>query len=166
MFDEHPYGFQANLCEVEAATLCMSERAKSAFQTNPRGVGTFILFPCLLSDIMASDDALHEFRPTWAAWFWHIILTVGLFAPIAWWLRRGVRYEVLDDRVVKHSGRISSQTDEFALGQVSRIRTSRSLGEQLLGGGTIVLDTGNGEMRIAATPDHDAVAESIRERVG
>jgi len=114
---------------------------------------------------MASSDALHEFRPTWAAWFWHMVLTFGMFAPIAWWLRRGVRYEVLDDRVVKHSGRLSSNTDEFALSRVSRIRTSQSLGEKLLGGGTIVLDTGVDEMRIAATPNHDAVAESIRERV-
>jgi len=114
---------------------------------------------------MASSDALHEFRPTWAAWFWHMVLTAGMFAPIAWWLRRGVRYEVFDDRFVKHSGRLSSHTDEFSLAQVSRIRTSQSLGEKVLGGGTIVLDRGGDEMEIAATPNHDAVAELTRECV-
>jgi len=112
-----------------------------------------------------SVDTLHEFRPTWAAWFWWLAISFGMLAPIVWWVRRGVRYEVTEDRVIKHTGRLSSHTDEFSLNQVSRIRTSQSVGEKVLGGGTIELDTGNDEMTLRAAPNHDAVADSIRERI-
>jgi len=108
------------------------------------------------------SHALHEFRPTWAAWFWILVCTVGVAIPYVWWRRRGVRYEVTDDRIVKHTGRLSSKTDEFLISEIKRIKTSQSLGEKLLGGGTITVDSGTDSLTLAAVPDHQSVAETIR----
>lgn len=105
-----------------------------------------------------------EFRPSWAAWFWPIVLTVGLAAPWAWWRRRGVRYEITDDRIIKHTGRVSSATEEIRLADVSRLRTEQSLGERLFGKGTIVLDTGIDDLQLRAVPNHATVADEIRQK--
>jgi uncharacterized membrane protein YdbT with pleckstrin-like domain len=113
---------------------------------------------------MANRNVLHEFRPTWAAWFWSLVLTMGIALPWVWWRRRGVRYEVTDERVIRHTGRLSTATDEFALEDVSRIRTCRSVGEKLLGGGTVVIDTGIDEMVISAVPEYEAVVSTLRKR--
>lgn len=107
----------------------------------------------------------HEFRPTWAAWFWLLVLTVGMAAPYVWWHRRGVRYEVTPDRVVKHTGRLSSKTDEFQLEDVKRVRTKQSVGEKLFGAGSIVIDSGVDEMKLSAVPNHDQVVQSIRNSI-
>ncbi|WP_135535370.1 PH domain-containing protein [Halostella pelagica] len=110
-----------------------------------------------------ANKTRHEFRPTWAAWFWLLVLTIGTFAPYVWWRRRGVRYEVTDSRVIKHTGRLSNATDEFLLDDVTRVRTKQTLGEKLLGGGTITIDTGVDELTISAVPNHTGVVETIRE---
>jgi uncharacterized membrane protein YdbT with pleckstrin-like domain len=108
------------------------------------------------------SHALHEFRPTWAAWFRMMLCTGGFAIPYVWWRRRGVRYEVTDDRIVKHTGRLSSRTDEFLISEIKRIKTSQSFGEKLLGGGTITVDSGMDSLTLAAVPDHQSVAETIR----
>lgn len=113
--------------------------------------------------LQGDEHVLHEFRPTWARYLGLIVLTVGLGFPIAWWLRRGVRYTVTDKRVIKHTGRLSTKTDEFRISDVKRIQTKRTPSEKFLSGGTITLDTGVDELRMAGVPDHDQVAASIRE---
>lgn len=112
--------------------------------------------------LQADEHVLHEFRPTWAAYFWPIVLSLGIYTPIAWWLRRGLRYTVTNKRVIKHTGRVSSKTDEFRLADVTRVKTSQSLGEKLLSGGTIVIDTGVDELTLKSVPEHSAVVSSIR----
>jgi uncharacterized membrane protein YdbT with pleckstrin-like domain len=110
-----------------------------------------------------TTDTLHEFRPTWAAWFWILVVTIGMAAPYVWWRRRGVRYEITDSRVMEHTGRLSSETDEFLIDDITRVQTRQSLGERLIGGGTIVVDTGVDELTLAAVPNHQDVVETIRE---
>jgi uncharacterized membrane protein YdbT with pleckstrin-like domain len=86
-------------------------------------------------------------------------------APYVWWHRRGVRYEVTPDRVMKHTGRLSSKTDEFQLENVKRVRTKQSVGEKLFGAGSIVIDSGVDEMKLSAVPNHDQVVQSIRNSI-
>jgi hypothetical protein len=116
---------------------------------------------------MVSEDrqnkTLHEFRPTWAAWFWPLVLTIGMAFPLIWWRRRGIRYIVRSDRVIRRRGHLSAKTDEFQLEDVTRLQTERSIGERLLGSGTIILDTGVDELKISGVPDHESVVASIRE---
>lgn len=112
---------------------------------------------------MTSEKTLHEFRPSWGGWFWTIILSFGLLIPWAWWRRRGVRYEVTENRVLRYTGRLSKRTEEIALADVSRIRTGKSFGEQALDAGTITIDTGQDELTMSAVPNHDSVVETIRE---
>lgn len=113
---------------------------------------------------MSQTATRHEFRPSWAAWFWSLVLSMGLLAPWAWWRRRGVRYEILDDRVVRHTGRLSSATEEIQLADVSRIETRQSIGDRLFGTGSIVVDTGVDRLVLSSIPNHDRVAETIRSR--
>lgn len=109
-----------------------------------------------------TDEIIEEFRPSWTAWFWHLLLSLGLALPYVWWQRRGVRYEITDSRVIRHTGRITSSTDEFRLDRVTRIRTHQSLVERLFGVGTITLDAGVDEITLRAVPNCERVAESIR----
>ena len=109
-----------------------------------------------------SEEIIHEFRQSWAAWFWLILLTFGLALPYVWWRRRGMRYEVTDSRIIRHTGRVSSSTNEFQLDRVTRVKTHQSLTERLFGVGTITLDAGVDEMTLKAVPKHKKVAKSIR----
>jgi uncharacterized membrane protein YdbT with pleckstrin-like domain len=113
---------------------------------------------------MAQTKTLHEFRPSWAAWFWWMVLSFGILIPYVWYRRRGVRFTVTEERVIKHTGRVGSATEEIQISEVSRIKTSQSLGEKLLGGGTITLDTGPDKMTLSAVPNHEKVVETIRQR--
>lgn len=110
-----------------------------------------------------SEQTLHEFRPTWAAWFWPIVLTLGFALPYVWWKRRGIRYEVTENRVIEHRGRITKQTDAFLLDDVTRVKTNQTLGERILGGGTVVLDTGVDELTLTAVPNHQHVVSTIED---
>ena len=109
-----------------------------------------------------SKNTIQEFRPSWAAWFWLIFFTFGFALPYVWWRRRGIRYEVTTSRVIRHTGRVTSSTDEFQLNRVLRIKTHQSLSERFFGVGTITLDTGVDEMTLKAVPNHEQVAESMR----
>ena len=113
-----------------------------------------------------SERTLQEFRPSWAAWFWLIVLTFGLALPYVWWRRRGVRYEITNSRVIRHTGRVSSSTDEFQLDRVTRVQTHQSLTERIFGVGAITLDAGVDEMTLTAVPNYEQVAESIRQAQG
>jgi hypothetical protein len=112
--------------------------------------------------LQEDEEVLHSFRPKISAWFWPILLTCGLWLPVALWNRRKVRYVVTDKRVIKKRGRLSSSTEEFRLSDVSRLETNRSFGERILGGGTITLDTGVDQMTLKAVPKHSTVAATIR----
>jgi hypothetical protein len=113
---------------------------------------------------LQNDEAiLHDLRPKWAAWLWPIVLTFGFYIPIAWLKRRRTRYIITDRRAILKRGSWStSHTEEFQLSDVTRLRTNQSLGEKLIGGGTLVLDVGVDELRLTAVPDHSEVAASIR----
>jgi len=106
-----------------------------------------------------------EFRPSWAAWFWTLALTFGLAFPYVWWRRRAVRYEITAGRVVRHTGRLSSSTDEFQTAQITRVKTQQSLTERLFNVGTITVDTGVDAMTLRAVPNQDRVAAAIRDRL-
>lgn len=109
-----------------------------------------------------SGRTLHEFRPSWAAWFWLIVITFGIAIPYVWWRRRGIRYEVTDTSVIQHTGRISASTDEFQLDRVTRIQTNQSFIERIVGVGSITVDTGDDEMTLTSVPNYKRVADSIR----
>jgi len=85
--------------------------------------------------------------------------------PYVWWRRIGIKYEVTEKRVIRHTGRISSSTDEFQLDQVSRVRTSQSVGDKLFGTGSITVDTGVDEMTLKAVPNYKRVADTIRKHI-
>lgn len=110
-----------------------------------------------------NEETLREFRPTWAGWFWSIVLTFGFALPFVWWRRRAIKYEITDSRVIKRRGRLATTTDEFLLSDVTRVQTHRSLGERILGGGTIVLDVGVDELTLTAVPNHQDIVSLIRE---
>ena len=109
-----------------------------------------------------AEETIHEFRPSWAAWSGLIVLSFGLALPYVWWRRRGIRYEITDSRVIRHTGRVSSSTDEFLLSQVQRVQTNQSLGERFFGVGTITVDSGVDEMTLKSVPNHEEVAGTIR----
>lgn len=113
-----------------------------------------------------NEETHQEFRPAWAAWFWLIVFTFGFALPYVWWRRQGIRYEMTDSRVIRHTGRVSSSTDEFQLNRVTRIQTHQSLIERIFGVGTITLDAGVDEMTLKAVPNHEQVADSIRHSQG
>jgi hypothetical protein len=120
--------------------------------------------PTTVAGVQLRDDeeVLHDFRPSWAAWFWSICLTFGFWIPVAWWQRQGIRYIVTDERVIRKRGRLGSTTNEFRLADVARLETGRSFGERIFGSGTIILDTGVDELRMKAVPNHTEVAATIR----
>lgn len=113
-----------------------------------------------------SERTIQEFRPSWAAWFWLIVLTIGFALPYVWWRRRGIRYEITDSRMIRHTGRVSSSTDEFQLDRVTRVQTHQSFTERFFGVGTITLDAGVDEMTLKAVPNYEQVAELIRQAQG
>lgn len=87
-----------------------------------------------------TEGTIYEFRPSWAAWFWLLVITLGFAFPYVWWRRRGTRYEITDSRIIHHTGRLSSSTNEFKLDRVTQVKTHQSLTERLFGVGTITLD--------------------------
>ncbi len=104
-----------------------------------------------------------SFRPTFSVWFWPIVLTVVVWIPLAWWRRQNVRYIITNERVITRHGLLRSTSEEFQFSDVSRLETSKSLGERVLGGGTITVDTGTDELTLRAVPNHRAVAATIRK---
>lgn len=109
------------------------------------------------------EEVIEQFHPSYAAWFWVGILTLGFGFIHAWWMRKRLTYTITNKRIVKEkSMRFSTSTDEFRLSDVNRIQTSRSLGEKILGGGTIVLDTGVDELTIKAVPNYTDVVDTLR----
>jgi len=114
--------------------------------------------------LQSRETVLHDLRPKWSAWLWPILLTFGFYAAVAWLKRRRTRYIITDQRAILKQGSWSGgQTEEFRLSDVTRLHTSKSLRENLLGGGTLVLDVGVDELRLPAVPNHSRVAASIRE---
>jgi len=93
-----------------------------------------------------------------------LTLSFGMLAPWVWYRRRGIRYEITEERIIKHTGRLGSATEEISFEDISRVRTSQSLGERLFGVGTIVVDTGVDHLELAAVPNHDRVVETIRNQ--
>lgn len=86
-----------------------------------------------------------------------------MLAPYVWWRRRGVRCSIYEDRVVKHTGRMGSATEEIRFDDVSRVRTSQSIGERILGCRPIVVDTGVDGLTLAAVSNHTDVVETIHQ---
>lgn len=111
--------------------------------------------------LQEGETVHHSFRPAWGAWFWPIVLTFGLWIPIVWWNRRKVRYIVTDNRVIRKRGRVGSSVEQIRIADVSRVVTNRSLGERILGGGSMMLDTGPDEMTLTAVPNHSTVSDTI-----
>lgn len=103
-----------------------------------------------------------EFRPSWAAWFWLLVISFGMAVPYVWWRRRGVRYELTENRIIKHTGRLSSKTDEFDLSTISRVKTKQALGEKFFGVGTITVDSGVDELTLKAVPNYSDIADRLR----
>lgn len=110
------------------------------------------------------EEAVYEFRPSWTAWFWLIVFSLGIALPYVWWRRRGIRYEITESRLIKHTGRLSSTTEEFQLARLTRVKTNQSLGERVFGVGTITLDTGVDEITIQSVPNYQEVANVIRRQ--
>ena len=74
-----------------------------------------------------------------------------------------MRYEVTDSQIIRHTGRVSSSTNEFQLDKVSRVETHQSLSERIFGVGSITVDSGVDEMTLKAVPSHKKIANTIRE---
>lgn len=114
--------------------------------------------------LQENEAVLHDLRPKWSAWIWPIVFTCGIYAVVAWRKRQTMRYIVTDTRAIfKRGSWAGSSTEEFRLSDVRRLRTETSLGEKIIGGGTLILDTGVDQLRLAAVPNHSDVAASIRE---
>jgi len=113
-----------------------------------------------------NERVIYDLRPKWSAWFWSMLF---LWWTIAWpmwvWLiRKRTRYVVTTGRVVKKKGWLSKSSEEYPMEEIRHIKTSRSIGERILGGGTIILDTGPGEIHLEAVPGPRDVVNTIREQ--
>jgi len=106
----------------------------------------------------------HKTRPSLVRWFWHLTLSFGLLAPWVALKWMGTRYEVTEDRVIKHTGLLRSATDEFNLEDVQRVKTSQSVIGKLVNVGTVTVDAGVDQLTLTGISDYDTIAETIREQ--
>lgn len=110
-----------------------------------------------------NEHIQHNFKPKWAAWFWPIILTVGLYTPFAWLQRRRISYVITNKRVVKIQKSWAGETTEsIRLPEVKRVETSRGLANKILGGGTISVDAGTKNLKLASIPNYNEIEAAIR----
>ncbi|WP_254535262.1 PH domain-containing protein [Halomarina litorea] len=121
--------------------------------------------------LLDGEDIQHDLRPRWSKWFWSLIiglctLPVGIgIVPLffVYRARKKTRYLITTDRViVKKGGWTGTSTEEFQIDQIKRVKSSRGLGERLLGGGTLILDMGADELRLDALPNFSTVKTSIQ----
>ena len=89
----------------------------------------------------------------------------ALLAAAAWARRRAVRYVVTSERVIATAGLLSRERAEVELTDIRQIGLVQSLGQRLLGVGTVTCDSATGEgveIRLEAVADPSDVLELIR----
>lgn len=121
--------------------------------------------------LLDGESVQHDLRPRWGKWFWTIVIgvcTLPMFIGVLplWHVyrsRKKTRFIITTDRViVKKGGWSGTSTEEFRTDQIKRVKTSRSIGEKLLGGGTLLLDMGADELRLDGLPNFETVKTSIQ----
>lgn len=101
-----------------------------------------------------------------------ILLWVGavMFAAHQFLHYSNTYLQISDEVIVFRKGWIPSVTDTIFWVNIKDINTSTSVGESMLGTGTIILLVAirniMGSVRIPYIPQHEAIASHIRERVG
>lgn len=123
--------------------------------------------------LMENEEVLHNMRPSLAAWLSSTInlilsiITGGLWLLVGYVLTRSNRYVVTDERVLRRTGILSKATKEYRYEDVQQLSTGKSLIERLLSVGNISFATGTGGSSITfrGVPDHDEVANTIRNQM-
>jgi uncharacterized membrane protein YdbT with pleckstrin-like domain len=92
---------------------------------------------------VGEEETFFEGRPAVLGTFGAVLLTIltlGL-AGIYFWLRTlGTRYKITSQRIVVEKGVLSKRMDQVALYRVNDFVVERSLGQRIMGTGTITLE--------------------------
>ncbi len=93
------------------------------------------------------------------------LLTLGLAGLWYWLASRTLRVRITDQRLIRKTGLLTVETDNFELYRVTDIRIVEPLGERLLGYGRLVLESSDRtdphiELRGLRAPE--ALADRIR----
>lgn len=96
-----------------------------------------------------------------------IILLVGavVFAYV-YVARMRSRYVITDERIIKRVGLLRKSSNEVRIEDVSNLRKDAKIIERILGDGHVEVSTSAvyGTVLLAALPDHDRIANIIREQ--
>ncbi len=105
---------------------------------------------------------------------WHtdtILAIVFLFFAfiafvIAELKRRTTRYVITDNKIIREDGILSKNTEMIPYTQLNRVDLRQSLGQRILGIGTIVVDTGDDTLEIEMIKHPKKMQELLSERLG
>lgn len=105
---------------------------------------------------------------------WHtdtILAIVFLFFAfiafvIAELKRRTTRYVITDNKIIREDGILSKNTEMIPYTQLNRVDLRQSLGQRMLGIGTIVVDTGDDTLEIEMIKHPKKMQELLSERLG
>lgn len=99
-------------------------------------------------EIQQSETVELDTRMSWwrALFDWRSLLTLGL---AAYFIRRGTRYTVTEDRVYRRFGLVSRAENTIAVDDVRDVQLRQSITGRLFGYGTVVVSTaGTGRTEI------------------
>jgi len=79
--------------------------------------------------------------------------------------RYSTRYLITDFRIIRRDGILRTSETVFPYRQLERVQLSQGILERIFGIGTIVVDTGEDQLLIAAIPNPRKVQQAIMDRV-
>ena len=79
--------------------------------------------------------------------------------------RYSTRYLVTDFRIIRRDGILRTRETVFPYRQLERVQLTQGIVERIFGIGTIVVDTGEDQLLIAAIPNPRKVQQAIMDRV-
>lgn len=120
--------------------------------------------------LMNEEEVKHNLRPSVVAWMsstLRLLIGISTFGIVPFLFTYSNRYIVSNERVIKKTGILSTNTEEYRLDDIQQLTTGQRLVEKLLGVGNIQFKTAatGSSIKFYGMDDHDNVANTIRNQM-
>lgn len=112
-------------------------------------------------NLQEGEEVQHVTKPSRWRFLWHYLLVLPVIR--AYIARKGTKYYVTTDRVVRTDGILSLETNEFRIEDIREVETKATVLGRMFNVGDIELQTySEGEMKLPGMPRYRKVASTIR----
>lgn len=120
--------------------------------------------------LMEGEEVHHNVRPSLVAWMssWlRLSLGIVTLGVLPFLFTYSNRYVVTDERVLKKTGLLRTNTEEYRIDDIQQLTTGQRIVEKLLGVGNIQFKTAatGSSIKFLGMKDQDEIANTIRNQM-